>query len=224
VKLSKINITFSSLATAALKMVTLTNFSLLVFPTVFSDASDKTRTKTFTDTFAAFLLSLTVSDKTVDQGHTWIAKQLDAPFCSALTKSNWLACPLNRDRTSIGHMLSAVHCCPVDPKLADFSDRVQRELDIHLQLLADEEKSKIGKKETQLYYKGLHRDATHVRAVIYNRSALGKFIAPEDFARSALWFSLRDYLKSWILPTVVPGSRTKAHSRTSLTRASWTLA
>jgi hypothetical protein len=112
------------------------------------DATKEMRVKTFKETFATFLMSLNDSDIAVDQGNTWHKSQFDTPFCDALHKFHWLDCPLNRERTSLGHKISSVHFCPVDPNLADFQDQVQHDLELRLQQQANEDKSKMSKKET----------------------------------------------------------------------------
>jgi hypothetical protein len=124
------------------------------------DAMKEMCVKTFEETFATFLTSLDDSDIAVDQGgNTWHKSQFDTPFCNALHKFHWLDCPLNRERTSIGHKISSVHFFPVDPNLADFQDRVQLDLELRLQQQANKDKSKMSKKETILYYRGLQQTA-----------------------------------------------------------------
>ena len=81
----------------------------------------------------------------------------------------------------------------MDLHLAEFQARSDKERARHLEDIAEEDKTKMSKKVTTLYYKGLQRSPDHLCQCIYNINVMGQFIT-EDFSRSALWSSLRSYL------------------------------
>jgi hypothetical protein len=172
----------------------------------FLDSSKKHQKKNIQEPFALFMTKLLKSEKNADQGVTFKYKQFDTPFIAALSLFNWLGSPLNRDRQSISNQLSIPHFLTVDSNDTKLKSREEREREATAQALADEDITKMSKKEVTLYFNGKQRQPNDLKAAIFNLRALGKFIT-EDFDSSALWEALSSYLsvltssedgRSWI--------------------------
>ena len=76
-----------------------------------------------------------------------------------------------------------------------FLERQALEHEIQLQLLADEEKHKMSKKPTTLFYQGNQTSPNNVRQCLYNLNAICSFISPE-FSKSTCWKALALYLRA----------------------------
>jgi hypothetical protein len=184
------------------------------------DASKSQRTKVFQQHFNKFLTTLSSSEHTVDQRNTWTREQIDSPLANAIYHFNFLGCPLNRERTSLGHKISSAHFLTVVTKLPEFVNRVHNELSNQLQHLADEEKSKMDRKQTLLYFKGLQKTADHLRQCIYNINACGQFVTYDFPPRPCGRLSKLTLL--YLTPSMgATGFPLKLTLRTSSMLASW---
>jgi hypothetical protein len=172
----------------------------------FLGSSKKHQKKNLQEPFALFMTKMLRSEKNADQGVTFKPQQFDTPFINALSLFNFLGSPLNRDRQSISTQLSMPHFLTIDTTDTKLKTREEKEREATAQEQADEDVTKMSKKEVTLYFNGKQRTPNDLKAAIFNLRAAFKFIT-DDFDRSALWQALSSYLsvltnsddgRSWI--------------------------
>jgi hypothetical protein len=132
----------------------------------FLDSSKKHQKKNIQEPFLLFITKLLNSNKSTDQDITFKHQQFDTFFISTLSLFNWLGAPLNHDHQSILNQISMPHFLTINTNNTQNRTREEKERETTVQELADEDITKMSKKEVTLYFNGKQRQPTDLKAAI----------------------------------------------------------
>lgn len=162
------------------------------FKSIIGSSKTTVAMRQFHDLMGVAIRNASNHENRIQAGATLSVSQLDAPMLTRLKNFQFATEPLAIQPNRVKSELSPFSFLTARTNSVVFQERLHAGAKIQAQVMMEEDKSRVARRQTDLYYQG-QQDTLHaVLAPISNFYILGQVISPA-FAKSELWRALKTY-------------------------------